>query len=88
VSSNSPEAIKLIINALVDLETLLKFIRTTKTTGLRVKAALMTGHYHKGIKPDPEDMACLDLMLHTSLPEWNYTRPAHAENVNLFLRGS
>jgi Rhodopirellula transposase DDE domain len=56
---------------------MLKFIRTTKTTtGLRVRATLMTGHYPKGIKPTPKDMASLNLMPHTTLPQWNYTLPS------------
>ena len=59
---------------LVNLETMLNFIRTTKTTtGLRVRATLMTGHYPKGIKPTAQDMHGLNLMPHITLPEWNYT---------------
>jgi hypothetical protein len=57
-------------------ETILKFIRTTKTkTGLRTRATLMRGDYPTGVGvkiPDSE-MAKLRLRRHAVLPEWNYT---------------
>jgi len=59
---------------LVTLETMLNFIRTTRTaTGLRVRATLMKGDYPKGLKPTAADMARLPLRRHKTLPEWNYT---------------
>ena len=59
---------------LVTIETMLNFIRTTKTeTGLRVRATLMNGDYPKGIKPTPADMATLPIQFHDILSEWNYT---------------
>ena len=70
---------------LVTLETMLNFIRTTKTeTGLRVRATLMMGNYPKGLKPTAAEMATLPLVPHDVLPDWNYTiAPTHlAENVN------
>ena len=59
---------------LATLETMLNFIRTTKTeTGLRVRATLMKGDYPKGLTPTPAEMAMLHLLPHNTLPEWNYT---------------
>jgi hypothetical protein len=59
---------------LINLETMLNFIRTTKTqTGLRVRATLKKGCYPTGIKPSPQEMKKLDLVPHKILPNWNYT---------------
>jgi Rhodopirellula transposase DDE domain len=59
---------------LLTLEKMLNFIRTTKTTtGLRVRATLMKGHYPKGLKPTDDDMAKLAIQSHEILPDWNYT---------------
>ena len=59
---------------LLNLEKMLNFIRTTKTTtGLRVRATLMKGNYPKGIKPTDADMAKLPIQHHELLPDWNYT---------------
>ena len=59
---------------LATLETMLNFIRTTKTeTGLRVRATLMKGDYPKGLKPTAAEMATLPLLPHDMLPDWNYT---------------
>jgi hypothetical protein len=59
---------------LLDIEKMLKFIRTTKTeAGLRVRATLMTGTYPKGLKPSVQQMAGLNLIAHRVLPAWNYT---------------
>lgn len=59
---------------LLTLETMLNFIRTTKTkTGLRVRATLMQGAYPKGIKPTTAQMALVNLLPHDTLPQWNYT---------------
>lgn len=59
---------------LTTLETMLNFIRTTKTeTGLRVRATLMKGDYPTGIKPTATEMATMPLRPHDILPAWNYT---------------
>jgi Rhodopirellula transposase DDE domain len=59
---------------LVNIDKMLNFIRTTKTTtGLRVRATLMKGHYPKGVKPTVQQMANLNLIAHKKLPKWNYT---------------
>ncbi len=59
---------------LVDLETMLKFIRTTKTaTGLRTRATLVTRHYPKGIVPAAQEIAELNLLPHKTMPQWNYS---------------
>ena len=55
-------------------ETILKFIRTTKTTtGLKVRARLMPKQYTKGIRVSDERMAKLNIAGHDTLPKWNYT---------------
>lgn len=59
---------------LVTLETMLNFIRTTRTeTGLRVRATRMKGDYPKGLTPTAAEMARLLLLPHNTFPEWNYT---------------
>ena len=59
---------------LVNLETMLNFIRTTKTKkGLRVRATLMKGDYPKGIKIAADTMADVNIIPHDVLPAWNYT---------------
>jgi Rhodopirellula transposase DDE domain len=56
------------------LSIMLGYIRgTTTTTGLTVKACLDEGIYRKGQKVTREDMATLNLRLHDTCPEWNYT---------------
>ena len=48
---------------LVSLETMLNFIRTTRTeTGLRVRATLVKGDYPKGLKPTAAEMERLPLL--------------------------
>jgi len=55
-------------------ETVLKFIRTTKTqTGLTVTASLLEGNYPVGVKPSKAQMAEIRLRRHQVLPLWNYT---------------
>ena len=55
-------------------ETMLKFIRTTKTTtGLKVKAYLVRKRYEKGNKVPDKQMAQIKLKQHATFPEWNYT---------------
>jgi hypothetical protein len=56
------------------LSIMLGYIRgTTTTTGLTVKACLDEGIYRKGQQVTREDMATLNLRLHDTCPEWNYT---------------
>lgn len=55
-------------------ETVLKFIRTTKTkTGLRVKSYLVRKEYEKGEKISDAQMQELDLRPNKILPQWTYT---------------
>ena len=55
-------------------ETVLNFIRTTKTvTGLVVNAALLDGDYPTGIKVPDAQMDEVNLRQHRVLPMWNYT---------------
>ncbi len=62
-------------------ETMLKFIRTTKTkTGLTVSATLLSGNYPTGVKTSNAQMEEVHLLRHRALPMWNYT--IVPENVN------
>ena len=55
-------------------ETVLKYIRTTKTkTGLRVKSHLVRKKYKKGEKISDAQMQELDLRPNKILPQWVYT---------------
>lgn len=55
-------------------ETALKYIRTTKTSsGLNVKARLITKKYAKGEKVPNSEMNQLPLKQYPPLPDWNYT---------------
>ena len=55
-------------------QTVLNFIRTTKTaTGLLVNATLLEGDYPTGIKVSKEQMSKLKLRQNRVLPMWNYT---------------
>lgn len=59
---------------LVNYQTVLKFIRTTKTeNGLRCVAYLDRRHYATQLKVSAEQKASLNLMRHRVLPKWNYT---------------
>jgi hypothetical protein len=59
---------------LISYETVLKFIRTTKTdTGLRVRAYLDKADYQTGVKLTAEQKAQINLSPLRVLPEWNYT---------------
>ena len=59
---------------LLSYETVLKYIRTTKTqTGLQVNARLLRHAYQKGEKISAQQMQQLALMNHRTLPAWNYT---------------
>ncbi len=59
---------------LTSYETILNYIRTTKTaTGLRVKAYLVKKRYPKAVKISDQQMEALALERHETLPKWNYT---------------
>ena len=59
---------------LASYETMLKYIRTTRTKrGLSVRATLLKGNYPTGKKPAPDQMSRLNLRPHRALPAWNYT---------------
>ena len=59
---------------LADYETLLKFIRTTKTTaGLKIRATLNTKQYQKGIRITDKQMQNINVNYYTQRPEWNYS---------------
>jgi hypothetical protein len=56
------------------LETMLKYIRTTKTqTSLKVRARLNKKKYITRIRIDDDQFAEINLRRHKVLPEWNYT---------------
>lgn len=67
---------------LADMETMLNFIRTTKTdTGLAVSAYLIPENYDTGIKISDQQMRQINLIEHDTLGLWNYSvRPT--PNVN------
>ena len=55
-------------------ETILKYLRTTKTeAGLVVNATLLDGDYPTGIKISRQQMESVNLRLQKVLPIWNYT---------------
>jgi len=55
-------------------ETVVKYIKTTTTsTGLSVKASLVSKNYEKGEKISASEMKLLSLNMHKTLPQWNYT---------------
>jgi hypothetical protein len=59
---------------LTNYETMLNYIRTTKTKrGLLVRATLLKGDYPTRQKPAPERIAQLKLRPGRTLPAWNYT---------------
>lgn len=63
---------------LINYETVLKFIRSTKTeTGLRCRARLDRTEYPTGTKVSAEEKAQLNLIRHRVLPKWNYTIKPH-----------
>lgn len=64
---------------LVNYETAMKFIRTTKTESrFRCRAWLDNSHYATGLKITPEQKAQINLKPHQVLPKWNYTIEPHA----------
>jgi hypothetical protein len=63
---------------LVSYETILKFIRTTRTdTGLRCRAYLDTKNYLTGQKITATQKTMIKLKPHRILPRWNYTIEPH-----------
>jgi len=67
---------------LTDIDKMLNFIRTTKTTtGLGVTAELITQEYETGIKTSDNEMRELNLEISSTLGRWNYTLRPH-QNVN------
>ena len=59
---------------LVSYETVLKFIRTTRTeTGFQCQARLDTTIYETGLKITAAEKAHLNWQPHRVFPEWNYT---------------
>lgn len=55
-------------------ETIVKYIRTTKTSkGLRVRAKLVKKTYKKGIKISKEEFEALSIERPETLSQWNYT---------------
>lgn len=59
---------------LTSYETMLNFIRTTRTkTGLAVTAYLDRKEYPTGLKPDRNLISALRLKHSDTLPKWNYT---------------
>jgi hypothetical protein len=65
---------------LLDYETVLKFIRTTRTkAGLRVRAYLDKTAYQTGLKITPDQKAQINLKPHRARPRWNYTITPHTD---------
>lgn len=63
---------------LIDYETIIKFIRTTKTEpGLRCRAYLDRKNYETGKHISNEQKAFINLKPHRVLPRWNYTIIPH-----------
>ena len=53
---------------------MLNFLEATTTQqGSVVKAILCETHYQTGLKISDEQMDCLNLYQHDTLPQWNYT---------------
>ena len=59
---------------LTDYETVLKYIKTTKTkSGLTVDAVINDKQYQKGLKADKSVMKNLNIKKHEINASWNYT---------------
>jgi len=57
----------------------LNYISTTKTkTGLTVSAKLNSKTYEKGLEVADAEMKLLNVRMHRTLPEWNYTIKPYA----------
>jgi hypothetical protein len=66
---------------LVSYETVLKFIRTTKTeTGLRCRAYLDKNYYETGLQLDAQQKSQINLFARRVLPNWNYTIKPHEDH--------
>jgi len=64
---------------LVSYETILKFIRTTRTeTGLSCQARLDRTKYETGLKVSAAEKASINLKPHRLFPNWNYTIEPHS----------
>lgn len=64
---------------LVSYETILKFIRTTRTaSGLSCQARLDRTKYETGLKVSVADQASINLKPHRIFPNWNYTIEPHS----------
>jgi hypothetical protein len=64
---------------LVSYETILKFIRTTRTeTGLSCQARLDRTKYETGLNVSAVEKASINLKLHRIFPNWNYTIEPHS----------
>jgi hypothetical protein len=64
---------------LVNYETMLKFIRTTRTeTGLSCQARLDRTKYETGLKVSATEKASINLKPHRIFPNWNYTIEPHS----------
>lgn len=74
---------------LIDFETVLNFIRTTRTeTGLRCRAGLDKKKYQTGLKITARQKAQINLKPKRVLPRWNYTiepRKNEAEKEKYFF---
>ncbi len=63
-------------------ETVLKHIRTTRTTtGLGCRACLDHREYPTRVKASPEEIARLRIRYHKTFPQWNYTIYPHRKAV-------
>ncbi len=63
---------------LVSYETVVNLIGSTRTqTDLRVKATLDSREYEVGVKITDQDMDRVNLRLHRTHPQWNYTIAPH-----------
>jgi Rhodopirellula transposase DDE domain len=68
---------------LVSYETILKYIRTTRTeTGFRCRAWLDRKDYPARQRAKPEDKASVRLKPHKVLPKWNYTIWPHRSRAH------
>jgi hypothetical protein len=68
---------------LVSYETILKYIRTTRTeTGFRCRAWLDRKEYPARQRAQPEAKAKVRLTPHRVLPKWNYTIRPHRSHAH------
>lgn len=69
---------------LINYETVLKFIRTTRTeTGMRVRAHLDKIEYQTGLKITNAQKAEINLKRHRARPRWNYTIEPHQNALKM-----